>query len=173
MPPSGQRERVGDMVVITRCDMDYCVDGLRDDRRGQELMTTALTEDEKELASASATFERAVRIAHLTEDSVSVYEGFTEYSGGAHANNSLACSTWNRRTGRRVLLSELSSATKGKALEARAAILLQEFLDETGRPGYEIDEASFLYDGLNQRVVLCALAPYVVAGTIVEIPMHP
>lgn len=172
MPPSGQREQVGDIIVTTQCGPRYCTDGLRDSRSGLDLIPTTLSAEENELVAASAELERAVRIAHLEESYLSAYKGFTEFSGGAHANNELTCGTWDRRTGRKVSLSEVLPPAEASALKQRAAVALQEFLEETGRPRYTLDELSFLYDGARQRVTFCALAPMVVAGTIIEIPVE-
>ncbi|WP_309892744.1 hypothetical protein [Archangium sp.] len=172
MPASGRREQVGDIIVTTQCGPRYCTDGLRDTRSGLDLIPTALTAEEHELVAASAEFERAVRIAHLGDSYLSAYRGATEFSGGAHANNELACGTWDRRTGRQLRLSELVPPAEARALHQRAAVALQEFLEETGRPRYMLDEASFLYDSARQRVTFCALAPMVVAGTVIEIPVE-
>jgi hypothetical protein len=150
LPPSGYREQVGDIAVTAHCGPGCCI----------------------ELHELSATFERAVRVATVTSHYVSVYQGFTQYSGGAHANNSLACATWARGTGRQVRLSEILPLTEVKTLRERATIALQDFRDETGRPPYTLDEESFLYDEEARRVVFCALAPFVVAGTIVEVPLN-
>ncbi|WNG18180.1 hypothetical protein [Cystobacter fuscus] len=172
MPSSGQREQVGDIIVTTQCGPHYCTDGLRDSRSGLELLPTALTVEESELVAASAEFERAVRIAHLEESYLSAYKGFTEFSGGAHANNELTCGTWDRRTGREVGLSEVLPPAEASALKQRATVALQEFLEETGRPRYTLDELSFLYDSASRRVTFCALAPMVVAGTIIEVSVE-
>ncbi len=168
-PPSGQREQVGEVAVMTQCGSGHCVDGLRDLRSGKTLLATTLTPDEEELVATSATFERAVRIAYVGEAHLSAYQGFTEVSGGAHANNELACATWERQSGQRVKLSEVVPEAEAHALTERASEVLQEFLEETGHPRYHLEEASFLLDSENRRVTFCALAPFVVAGTIIEV----
>jgi len=172
MPPSGRREQVGDIIITTQCGPHHCTDGLHDTRSGLDLMPTALTVEENEFVAASAEFERAVRIAHLGETYLSAYRGFTEFSGGAHANNELACGTWDRRTGHQLRLSEIVPPTEARALHQQALVVLQEFLEETGRPRYTLDEGSFLYDSIRQRVTFCALAPMSVAGTVIEISIE-
>jgi hypothetical protein len=169
LPPLGRREQLGDIVVTTQCGPRYCVDGLQDLRSGRELMGMALTDEEKELVAAAAGFERAVRVANLGEIYLSAYQGFTETSGGAHANNALACATWDRRTGRQIRLLEVVSGVEASVLKEQATMALQEFLEETGRPRYTLDETSFLYDSAKQRITFCALAPFAAAGTVIEI----
>jgi|GEM_PF-3182507 len=169
LPPSGRREQVGTIAVATECGPGYCSDGLLDLSSRRVLVATMPTAAERESLAGPGTFERALKVAYSGDSYVSVYQGYTEFAGGAHANNELSCATWDRRGGRKVSMSDIVSHRQVKSLEERAVAALEDFLTETGHPRYTLDEESFLYDEANQRFILCARAPYVMEGTIVEI----
>lgn len=171
-PKGGERERIRDVAVVSRCDERSCLDGLRDLRTGRDLLSPEPTRSEKEVLDASGSVQRVVKLAHVGEDFVSVYMGSTELSGGAHANNNLRCATYDRRTGRPVELAKIVPRAETRILLQRASERLRTFLHKSGQSGYRLSNASFLYDAASARITFCAEAPTQMAGTIIVIPLR-
>ena len=149
-PAHGERQRVGEVSVPSRCRTSGCLDGLRDDRSGRTIVPASLTHDERIYDQTGFSLERAIAIAGVTDRWISIYLGVTEYSGGAHSNNSLECVTFSRASGRRVSLADAVGKTRAAALVRAATDALT---DESDR--LSIDERSFVVDSTGQ-VSLCA-----------------
>ena len=171
-PEGGERERLQDVAVVSRCDERSCLDGLRDLRTGRDLIALAATRDEREILDVPGSVQRVVKLAYVSDDVISIYTGATELSGGAHANNELACATYDRRTGRPVDLTKVVPPPEAPTLLRRASEKLKAFLRESGHQGYQIHKTSFLYDAASARVTLCALAPMPMDGTIIAVPLQ-
>ena len=138
------------------------VDGLRS-AAGKVLLSTKLSAGEasmftelralwkKQSAACSGacfpqtgSLDRGVRIAWITEKTVSAWISTSSYSSGAaHSNNELSCATWSIKTGKRLKLSEI---LKGGAWLKRIKSLmkLEIYLDPSEWP--KKDTGSFLMD---------------------------
>lgn len=164
-PSSGERERVGEVAVTSRCTRDSCFDGLRDLRTGRDLLPTAPTPDEQEVLAAPGRIQRVVRIAHVSEEFVSVYLGSASYSGGARADNALECATFERRTGQRVALLRVVSSREAQRLTREASRMLKDYLEQQAEVAHALHPSSFLHDAASGRVSLCAEGDTPVAGS--------
>jgi len=170
-PSNGERERMRDVAVVSQCGDDFCIDGLRDVRTGRDLIALKLTKDERQILAAPGTLQRVVKLAHVGERYVSVYTGYSEFSGGAHSNNHLACETYDRRTGRTVRLAAVVPAKQLPSLLQRAKRRLRAFERTRGAHDHTLHPANFLYDEDTRRITLCTEAPFPSAGTLIELTL--
>lgn len=172
VPESGLQERrdgwevFTEEILFTAGDTEIGsarVDGLRS-AAGKVLLSTKLSAGEASMftelraqwkkQSAACTgacfpdtgqLDRGVRIAWITEKTVSAWISTSSYSSGAaHANNELSCATWSIKTGKRLKLSEI---WKGGAWlkRVKALMKLEIYLEPPEWP--KKDTGSFLMDG--------------------------
>ncbi|MCP3100460.1 hypothetical protein LZ198_16445 [Myxococcus sp. K15C18031901] len=170
-PPNGERERRGELVVTARCGGSFCVDGLKDLGTGRDIIPLSLNADERRILAAPGALQRAVKLVSVDERHVSVYLGETEFSGGAHANNTLECATYSRRDGRRVKLSEVVPRAKAKALLQEAVSKMESFQEVHLLPGYRFRPDGFLLDERAGEVRLCAARAVSSEGTVLEVTL--
>jgi hypothetical protein len=168
-PADGVRERQGDIAVVSRCEAQTCLDGLRDLRTERELIPFAPTRDEKETLDGQGSVQRVVKLARASDDSVSVYLGSTSTSEGSKSTNRLACVTYNRHTGRPMSLKHAVDPKQVPALMLRAGKKLEAFQQERGLPAYRLSQDGFLRDTSSGRIAFCAEAPSPMAGTVIVI----
>ncbi len=186
----GSRRLAPDFELSTRCSGNACVDGLREPGAGLPLVSAALTADDREiLAPQGSWLERRLWLASATDRFVSVYVAESSFSGGAaHANNSLSCRTFNRKTGRQLTLADvLPDASRLTArVQAliddpdRAVEVLGDSLDSGGvdASGSQLTARGFIVKPVPGRkttdgilLELCAEGPYALAGSVVEIAL--
>jgi hypothetical protein len=130
----------------------------------------------------STWMERVVRIAWQDTSVVSVYVAQSEFSGGASANNSLTCRSYDILRGHLLHLQDVLAKRSVELLLAKARGLLDAnvAIDELGKPleanGFEFNEQGFRmdrsthYHGTHPEIVLCGESPYPSeAGSIVEL----
>jgi len=139
---------------------------LRDLRSGEDFISPVPTRDESEILASAGSVERAVKIEHAGESFVSVYVGTTTYSGGAHAINTLDCRTFDRRTGRAIALSDLRSEVDSRRIVDRGRAKSASHAARTGDPTYRVESNGFLYDEQHDKLVLCAVPPQPLAGSV-------
>ena len=156
-PPGGERERLGDVAVVSRCpDSESCLDGLLDGRTGKYLLAPVPTRDEREVLAAPGTVQRVVRLVAVSRRYVSVYLGdSTLSSGAAHANNSLDCATYSRRTGRRLTLEDVVPPARARTLRRQARALVADAAERHPGVPTALAPRSFLLDATGTRVSLC------------------
>jgi hypothetical protein len=150
------------LTVSTSCGPEFCVDGLHDDAFGRWLVPASVTLDEAPILAADGWLDRRVFLATASLQWVSAFVGLSEFSGGAHANNDLACRTFDRRTGRPARLADVVGEARSAELLARAAV--------TADADYTPRDDAFLV-GPDDAITLCAEAPFCMAGTTWRIPV--
>ena len=182
VPESGlQEQRDGwevftEEILFTAGDTEIGsarVDGLRS-AAGKVLLSTKLSAGEasmftelralwkKQSAACTGTcfpdtgqLDRGVRIAWVTEKTVSAWISTSSYSSGAaHSNNGLSCATWSIKTGKRLKLSEI---LKGGAWLKRIKTLmkLEIYLEPPAWPSK--DTGDFLMDGAPDPILCMPL----------------
>lgn len=156
-PPGGARERMEEVAVVSRCPRDgSCFDGLMDGRTGKLLLAPVPTREEREVLEGPGTVQRVVRLVAVSRHSVSVYLGDSTLSAGAaHANNSLGCATYSRRTGRRLTLEEVVPRRRARMLRRQAQALATEYAGHHWGMPTTLAPESFLLDATGTRVSLC------------------
>lgn len=104
----------------TGCGPGYCVDGAALIASDRPLLRAEPDRiDRAVLRAEGAWLERVVRPASQTPDTVSLYVATSSYSGGAHAQNELRCSTFARSSGRPIRLDDLLPARAARRILAR------------------------------------------------------
>ena len=176
--PSGVR-------IETRCGPTWCVDGLT--AGGTTLIPAALdAEEERAYGEGGGELERVIRVVWSDDAHVSVYVAQTEYSGGAHANNTLACRTFDTRSGRALGLRDVLPSESVELLLKKVPPLLDDpetAIAVLGKPieerGLSLDERGFRFGrpgstrAASPSLILCAEGEYPrSSSTILEIPLQ-
>lgn len=107
------------LFIHSRCNQAGCADGLEDREHHHELIAPATLPGE----SAHTDMESVLRVldADWQNRRVSLLRLESRYTRGAgHSNNSTECLTFDRKTGRRLKLSDLVGAAEARRLLARA-----------------------------------------------------
>ncbi len=174
-------EYPGDVRVITRCGANWCTDGLVAGPR--TLIPPVLSGDEARTLSTDDGYftERVLRVAWSDQRYVSVYVAESEFSGGAHANNSLGCRTFDRAAGRELSLAEVLPPRSAALLLAKSQTLLEDanaaidagFDGLTDWAHYRVNARGFRFadsPGDSPAILLCAEGVYPLASdSILEI----
>jgi hypothetical protein len=171
----GTVELGGGLQLVTRCGSNaaWCVDGLIHDRR--TLISPYLSFEELQVydpghGGGDAWLERVIRVAAHDDRFVSLYVAESEYSGGAHANNSLTCRSFDAMTGNALALFDVIPYDDAERL---LADLRGALADDDADPAYHLysipddgadDRAFLVIDG---EVVLCAEGDYPLASSSV------
>lgn len=166
--------------IVTRCRGHACVDGLT--LNGRVLVKPELdAADAAVYRQGNAWMERVIRVVWPGQGRVSIYVAESEYSGGAHANNSLACRTYDTKTGRMLRLRDVMPAASARRVMTRVGALLSDVnrgidvLGEIVPEGYSLDERGFRLGrsdsprGIGPELYLCAEASGPRGGTVLEI----
>lgn len=186
----GSRRVAPGFELSTRCSGNACVDELRELAAGLVLVPAALTADDREvLAPHGSWLERRLWLASATDRFVSVYVAESSFpDGAAHANNSLSCQTFNRKTGRQVTLADVLPDASRLTARVQALIddperaleVLGDSLESGGvdARGSRLDARGFIVKPVLGRkttdgiaLELCAEGPYSLAGSVVEIDL--
>ena len=181
IPPSSfmsahpTKETSGCCTVVSQCSGATCAEGLSVPTTSRKIINPSkriqsLTEEYGTDSDVTAVVFAASEVDHL----ISAWLGSSSYTpGAAHANNSLACGTYDLQTGRQLTLSEV--VPDGERVLSR----LRENFDEAENrgfgnalSGYQLSARSFhvrrVDDGL--EVVLCAISDITAHdGSVLEV----
>ena len=169
--------------IVTHCGATWCVDGLT--VGDKTLIPAVLDAEEAETYGADgAMLERVIRVAWSDETHVSIYVAESAYSGGVHADNSLACRSFDVATGRLLGLGDVLPAASVELLGKRIAPLLDDpdaAIEALGAPieasGFALTNDGFRFGTATARgapgtaIILCAEGPDSDSSRVLEIPL--
>lgn len=169
---ASREQEVGPGIrIITRCSDNWCVDGLQVDGRTVIAPSPSL-EEKKVYQSEGEWLEQVIRVAWESDRYISIYIARSEFSGGAHANNTIICRTYRRAGGKLLSLEDVLPAVSANRLLNKARDLFNEdkafdvLGDSLNAQGFELKLKDFRFErtaehrGENPEIILCAQGPY-------------
>ncbi len=167
------RTRANGIEVRTVCGDSYCIDGIRDIVSNETFLPARLSADDRTIAGAGW-LERVVRITLADDAHVSAYVAESSLSGGAHANNVLACATFDRKSRRRIGLKDVLPQARHGAKKLQS--LFAEPVKAFNLLGATLDGERFVVRetgillGVKGEVIVCAQGPYPSqSGSVIEL----